>query len=86
MSQLSKRNVVSLRREWRLFDKDNSSADVFLALVERMIDVGEFLLAHDVAKAGLQNHKLKVLIEYRGEMEARATREGRRKYRAPPSW
>jgi class 3 adenylate cyclase len=57
MSQLLKRNVVSLRREWRLFDKDNSSADVFLALVERMIDVGEFLLAHDVAKAGLKNHK-----------------------------
>ena len=56
-----KRNVVSLRREWRLFDKDNSSADVFLALVERMIDVGEFLLAHDVAKAGLKipkNHKI----------------------------
>ena len=57
MSQLLKRNVVSLRREWRLFDKDNSSADVFLALVERMIDVGEFLLAHDVAKAGLKIHK-----------------------------
>ena len=57
MSQLLKRNVVSLRREWRLFDKDNSSAEVFLALVERMIDVGEFLLAHDVAKAGLKIHK-----------------------------
>ena len=61
MSQLLKRNVVSLRREWRLFDKDNSSAEAFLALASRMIDVGEFLLAHDVAKDGLKlfkNHKI----------------------------
>ena len=61
MSQLTKRNVVSLRREWRLFDKDNSEASLFLGLCERLIDVGEFLLAHDVAKAGLkvhQNHKI----------------------------
>jgi class 3 adenylate cyclase/tetratricopeptide (TPR) repeat protein len=61
MSQLLKRSVVSLRREWRLFDKENSSPDAFLALVDRMIDVGEFLLAHDVAKAGLNlhsNHKI----------------------------
>jgi hypothetical protein len=62
MSQLLKRNVVSLRREWRLFDKDNSSAEVFLALVERMIDVGEFLLAHDVAKAGLKIHKKQLML------------------------
>ena len=57
MSQLAKRNVVSLRREWRLFDQDNGPADSFLRLCERMIDVGEFLLAHDVAKAGLRKHK-----------------------------
>jgi class 3 adenylate cyclase/tetratricopeptide (TPR) repeat protein len=57
MSQLSKRNVISLRREWRLFDKDSSSSDEYLDLVSRMIDVGEFLLAHDVAKSGLKNHR-----------------------------
>jgi class 3 adenylate cyclase/tetratricopeptide (TPR) repeat protein len=57
MSQLAKRNVVSLRREWRLFDKDHSDASAFLGLCERMMDVGEFLLAHDVAKAGLKLHR-----------------------------
>ena len=57
MSQLATRNVVSLRREWRLFDKDNAPAEHFLSLLERMISVGEFLLAHDVARIGLLNHK-----------------------------
>ncbi len=57
MSQLTKRKVVSLRREWRLFDKDDSSSKEFLELCERMLDVGEFLLAHDVARAGLLKDK-----------------------------
>ena len=57
MSQLAKRSVVSLRREWRLFDKDHSSADTFLQFCDRTLAVGEFLLAHDVARAGLQVHK-----------------------------
>ena len=57
MSQLATRNVVSLRREWRLFDKDNAPAEHFLSLLERMVSVGEFLLAHDVARIGLLNHK-----------------------------
>jgi len=57
MSQLTKRKVVSLRREWRLFDHDGSSATDFLELCERMLDVGEFLLAHDVARAGLKKNK-----------------------------
>ncbi len=61
MSQLAKRSTVSLRREWRLFDRDHAKSETFLKLCDRMIDVGEFLLAHDVAKAGLKNftnHKL----------------------------
>jgi len=55
MSQLAKRNTVSLRREWRLFDRDHAKPETFLKLCERMIEVGEFLLAHDVARAGLKN-------------------------------
>ena len=57
MSQLTKRKVVSLRREWRHFDKEDSNAVDFLELCERMLDVGEFLLAHDVARAGLRRNK-----------------------------
>ena len=57
MSQLAKRNVISLRREWRLFDRDHAKAETFLKLCDRMIDVGEFLLAHDVAKAGLKKYR-----------------------------
>ena len=30
MSQLAKRNSVSLRREWRLFDRDRANPDAFL--------------------------------------------------------
>ena len=60
MSQLAKRSTVSLRGEWRLFDRDHAKPETFLKLCERMIEVGEFLLAHDVARAGLStysNHK-----------------------------
>ena len=57
MSQLAKRNVLSLRREWRLFDRDHAKVETFLKLCDRMIDVGEFLLAHDVAKAGLKKYR-----------------------------
>jgi hypothetical protein len=39
-----------------LFDQENSSSLNFY-LCEKMISVGEFLLAHDVAKAGLKKHK-----------------------------
>ena len=46
-----------MRAEWKLFDLVNSSSIEFLALCEKMISVGEFLLAHDVAKAGLKKHK-----------------------------
>lgn len=56
MSQLAKRNSVSLRREWRLFDRDHAKPETFLKLCERMVQVGEFLLAHDVARAGLKLH------------------------------
>ena len=51
MSQLSKRNALSLRREWRLFDQDRGTPEAYLKLCNRMIEVGEFLLAHDVAKS-----------------------------------
>jgi class 3 adenylate cyclase len=57
MSQLHNRLTPSLRAEWNLFDKRNSSSLEFLSLCEKMISVGEFLLAHDVAKAGLEKHK-----------------------------
>jgi class 3 adenylate cyclase/tetratricopeptide (TPR) repeat protein len=57
MSQLATRNVVSLRRQWRLFDKDNAPAEHFISLLDRMVSVGEFLLAYDVARIGLLNHK-----------------------------
>ena len=57
MSQLVSRLNPSLRTEWKLFDQRASSALEFLSLCEKMISVGEFLLAHDVAKAGLKLHK-----------------------------
>ena len=57
MSQLHNRLTPSLRAEWNLFDRQNSSSIEFLSLCEKMISVGEFLLAHDVAKAGLERHK-----------------------------
>jgi len=57
MSQLAKRKTFSLRQQWRVFDKQNSSAKSYLELCGRMIEVGEFLLAHDVAKDGLGKHK-----------------------------
>lgn len=66
MSQLSKRNAVSLRREWRLFDQDRGSPEAYLKLCNRMIEVGEFLLAHDVARAGLQKHKNHKELSQRG--------------------
>jgi class 3 adenylate cyclase/tetratricopeptide (TPR) repeat protein len=61
MSQLATRNVVSLRREWKLFNKDKAEAEHFLKLLDRMVSVGEFLLAHDVARVGLlkfKNHRI----------------------------
>ena len=57
MSQLAKRHTLSLRQQWRVFDKQNSSPKAYLDLCGRMIQVGEFLLAHDVAKEGLGKHK-----------------------------
>lgn len=57
MSQLDSRLTPSLRAEWKLFDQVKSSSIEYLALCEKMISVGEFLLAHDVAKAGLKKHK-----------------------------
>ena len=57
MSQLAKRHTLSLRQQWRVFDKQNSSPKAYLELCGRMIQVGEFLLAHDVAKEGLGKHK-----------------------------
>ena len=42
MSQLSKRNALSLRREWRLFDQDRGTPEAYLKLCNRMIEVGEF--------------------------------------------
>ena len=57
MSQLDIRLTPSLRAEWKLFNQEKSSALEYLLLCEKMISVGEFLLAHDVAKAGLTRHK-----------------------------
>ena len=57
MSQLAKRHNLSLRQQWRVFDKQNSPPKAYLDLCGKMIQVGEFLLAHDVAKEGLGKHK-----------------------------
>ena len=57
MSQLQKRLSPNLRLEWKLFDQEKASAIEFLSLCEKMIKVGEFLLAHDVARAGLKKFK-----------------------------
>ena len=57
MSQLQKRLSPNLRLEWKLLNRDKASALEFLALCEKMIKVGEFLLAHDVARAGLKKFK-----------------------------
>jgi class 3 adenylate cyclase len=46
----------SLRAKWNFFDRANSSAREYLNLSEKMIAVGEFLLAYDVAKTGLSYH------------------------------
>ena len=51
MSQLQKRLSPNLRLEWKLLDQEKASALEFLSLCEKMIKVGEFLLAHDVARA-----------------------------------
>jgi len=66
MSQLSKRNALSLRREWRLFDQDRGTPEAYLKLCNRMIEVGEFLLAHDVARAALERHKNHKELSQRG--------------------
>ncbi|OUU42601.1 MAG: hypothetical protein CBC16_03755, partial [Verrucomicrobia bacterium TMED56] len=66
MSQLVKRNVLSLRREWRLFDQEKGNINSYLKLCNRMIEVGEFLLAHDVARAGLIRHKNNKELSQRG--------------------
>ena len=58
MSQLQKRLSPNLRLEWKLFDQEKASAIEFLSLCEKMIKVGEFLLAHDVARAGLKKFKM----------------------------
>ena len=57
MSQLEKRLSPNLRLEWKLLNQQKASSIEFLSLCEKMIEVGEFLLAHDVAKAGLAKHK-----------------------------
>ena len=57
MSQLQKRLSPNLRLEWKLLDQEKASALEFLSLCEKMIKVGEFLLAHDVARAGLKKFK-----------------------------
>ena len=57
MSQLEKRLSPNLRLEWKLLNQEKASSIEFLGLCEKMIEVGEFLLAHGVAKAGLAKHK-----------------------------
>ena len=65
MSQLVRRQTLSLRQQWRTFDKQNASAKSYLDLCNKMIDVGEFLLAHDVAKEGLVRNKKDKLLAQR---------------------
>ncbi|SVE31227.1 uncharacterized protein METZ01_LOCUS484081, partial [marine metagenome] len=53
VSQLSNKQTPGLRSEWDLFDREKASAREYRNLCERMIDVGDSLLAYDVAKDGL---------------------------------
>ena len=55
MSQV-KISTPNLRAEWNFFDRENSSAVQYLNLCNKLIAVGEFLLAFDVAKTGLSYH------------------------------
>ncbi|MFP6854951.1 MAG: tetratricopeptide repeat-containing protein, partial [Opitutales bacterium] len=51
---------LNLRAEWDSFDHENSHSTTYLHLCEKAIDVGESLLAYDIAKKGLDkypNHK-----------------------------
>ena len=57
MSQLKINSKPCLRTKWKLFDREKSSSFEYFNLCEEMIAVGEFLLAHDVAKTGLRYHK-----------------------------
>lgn len=66
MSQLARRKTLSLCREWRLFNRDHAKPESFLYLCEKMIGVGEFLLAYDVAKAGLRNYPNHKLLAQKG--------------------
>ena len=53
--------TCSLRVEWDAFDHEDSHPNTYLRLCESAIDVGESLLAYDIAKKGLDsfpNNKL----------------------------
>ena len=57
MSQIKINSKPCLRTKWKLFDREKSSSFEYYNLCEEMVAVGEFLLAHDVAKTGLRYHK-----------------------------
>ncbi len=57
MSQLKNISKPCLRTKWKFFDREKSSSFEYFNLCEELIAVGEFLLAHDVAKTGLNYHK-----------------------------
>ena len=43
----------SFRREWDLFDREKATVKEYEVFCQRLIDVGDSLLAHDVAKFAL---------------------------------
>ena len=53
MSEPNKKQIPSLRSEWDIFAREKASPREYRNLCERMIDVGDSLLAYDVAKDGL---------------------------------
>ena len=57
MSQLKNLSKPCLRTKWKFFDREKSSSFEYFNLCEELIAVGEFLLAHDVAKTGLNYHR-----------------------------
>ncbi|MGE4550571.1 MAG: tetratricopeptide repeat-containing protein, partial [Opitutales bacterium] len=51
--RLPEDRTCSLRTEWDAFDHEGAHPTSYLNLCERAIDVGESLLAYDIAKKGL---------------------------------
>ncbi len=67
VGKLPEDKTSNLRTEWDAFDHEGSHPSSYLNLCERAIDVGESLLAYDIAKRGLDGFpKNKLLTQKAG--------------------